>query len=244
MTPAQQHPCADAFASRLRDGLARNAALKNFLPVGQITGICSTSQEFRARAGKLVAGFLEPRLRRCESKAKKGSDRRRSIWKKFDTSGKSPAYLHHRKKFRARAEKLAAGFFNRAGLFAIARAKRRSNPIVAERFEKIDTSGKSPAYLDHRKNFGARAEKLAAGFFNRAGLFAIAKARRRSNPIVAERFGKKLTRRANHRHILIIKEIWSPRRKWPRVFSIERRLWSLRRARRRSDRSSRPPNDL
>jgi hypothetical protein len=31
--------------------------------------------------------------------------------KKFDTSGKSPAYLHHRKNFRARAGKPAAGFF-------------------------------------------------------------------------------------------------------------------------------------
>jgi hypothetical protein len=31
--------------------------------------------------------------------------------KKFDTSGKSPVYLHHRKNFEARAGKSAAGFF-------------------------------------------------------------------------------------------------------------------------------------
>ena len=31
----------------------------------------------------------------------------------LDTSGKSPAYLHRRKKFRARAGKLVAGFLNR-----------------------------------------------------------------------------------------------------------------------------------
>jgi hypothetical protein len=31
---------------------------------------------------------------------------------KFDTSGKSPAYLHHRKNSKARAGKSAAGFFN------------------------------------------------------------------------------------------------------------------------------------
>ncbi len=31
----------------------------------------------------------------------------------LDTSGKSPAYLHYRKKFGARAGKLAAGFLNR-----------------------------------------------------------------------------------------------------------------------------------
>jgi hypothetical protein len=30
----------------------------------------------------------------------------------FDTSGKSPAYLHHRKNSQARAGKPAAGFFN------------------------------------------------------------------------------------------------------------------------------------
>jgi hypothetical protein len=33
----------------------------------------------------------------------------------FDTSGKSPAYLHHRKNFRARARRLAAGFFESDG---------------------------------------------------------------------------------------------------------------------------------
>jgi hypothetical protein len=33
--------------------------------------------------------------------------------KSFDTSGKSPAYPHHRKNFRARAGKPAAGFLNR-----------------------------------------------------------------------------------------------------------------------------------
>ena len=39
-----------------------------------------------------------------------GGEDRRPLSKKFDTSGKSPAYLHHRKNFRARAGKPAAGF--------------------------------------------------------------------------------------------------------------------------------------
>ncbi|WP_154072590.1 hypothetical protein [Bradyrhizobium erythrophlei] len=61
---------------------------------------------------------IEPRFFAiARSKAKKQSSRRRTIWKKFDSSGKSPAYLHHRKNFRARAGKLAAGFFNRAAFF-------------------------------------------------------------------------------------------------------------------------------
>jgi hypothetical protein len=212
-------------------------------------------QEFLTRAGKLVAGFFQSccLFRRCESKAKKQSDRRWTIWKKFDTSGKSPAYVQHRKNSRARARKLVAGFFNRAALFAIARSKAKKQSSRRRTiWKKFDTSGKSPAYLHHRKNFGARAGKLAAGFFNRAaffrhreeqseeaiqlspndlekiwhvgqitgissssqefqtprretgrGLFQSSRvfsplrgAKRRSNPIVAKRFGKNLTRRA------------------------------------------------
>jgi hypothetical protein len=39
--------------------------------------------------------------------------------------------------------------------------------IVRRRVGYLDTSGKSPAYHHHRKNFKARAGKLAAGFLNR-----------------------------------------------------------------------------
>ncbi|CAN0479072.1 unnamed protein product, partial [Phaeothamnion confervicola] len=38
----------------------------------------------------------------------------RQLFNTFDTSGKSPAYLHHRKNSKARAGKPAAGFFNPA----------------------------------------------------------------------------------------------------------------------------------
>jgi hypothetical protein len=38
------------------------------------------------------------------------AERTTVTFKKFDTSGKSPAYLHHRKNFRACAGKPAAGF--------------------------------------------------------------------------------------------------------------------------------------
>jgi hypothetical protein len=64
-------------------------------------------------------------------------------------------------------------FFNRAGVSWLRKARRRSNSAVVERTEKFDTSGKSPAYLHHRKNCRARAGKPAAGFFNRtAAAFA------------------------------------------------------------------------
>jgi hypothetical protein len=39
--------------------------------------------------------------------------------------------------------------------------------VVAD--EKFDTSGKSPAYVQHRKKFYARAGKPAAGFFESGG---------------------------------------------------------------------------
>jgi hypothetical protein len=44
---------------------------------------------------------------------------------------------------------------------------RHGDAIVAAVRFNLDTSGKSPAYLHHRKNFGARAGKLVAGFLNR-----------------------------------------------------------------------------
>ena len=60
------------------------------------------SSKGSARRGSAAAFQLAP----PESKL----HRRR--FKTFDTSGKSPAYLHHRKNSKARAGKPAAGFFN------------------------------------------------------------------------------------------------------------------------------------
>jgi hypothetical protein len=72
--------------------------------------------------------------------------------KELAPSGKSPAYIHRRNN-RARAGKLAAGFFNFCALKIL--------------FEKeLAPSGKSPAYIHHRNN-RARAGKPVAGFLNR-----------------------------------------------------------------------------
>jgi hypothetical protein len=66
---------------------------------------------------------IEPRFFAiARSKAKKQSSRRRTIWKKFDTSGKSPAYLHHRKNFRAHWPR---AFSIEPRFFAIARCKAK-----------------------------------------------------------------------------------------------------------------------
>jgi hypothetical protein len=92
-------------------------------------------------------------------------------------SGKSPAYVQHRKNSKARAG-------NGRGLFRSNRAFRPCEGQTEEAIrspsnepKKFDTSGKSPAYLHHRKNFRARAGKLASGFFNRAGVSSFAKSK-------------------------------------------------------------------
>jgi len=56
--------------------------------------------------------------------------------KKFDTSGKSPAYVQHRKKFRARAGD-GVGLFQSSRVFRHCEEQREENPIVAERTERI-----------------------------------------------------------------------------------------------------------
>jgi hypothetical protein len=92
---------------------------KTSCPVGQITGICSTSQKFRARARKLVAGF-----------------------------------------------------FNRAALFAIARSKaKKENPIVVERSRKNLTRRANHRHIFIIARILEPAPEMAAGFFNRAVSF-------------------------------------------------------------------------
>jgi hypothetical protein len=50
--------------------------------------------------------------------------------------------------------------------------------------------------------------------------FSPLREQRRSNPIVAERFGKNLTRRANHRHMFNIARILEPApENWSRAFN-------------------------
>src|SRR5450759_3003223 len=82
-------------------------------PVGQITFICSSSQELSPRR-KSVAGCLNRAAARFATYQPPDVGRivRRRV-RYLDTSGKSPAYHHHRKNFRARAGKPAAGFLNR-----------------------------------------------------------------------------------------------------------------------------------
>jgi hypothetical protein len=116
---------------------------------------------------------MEPRFRHCEEQSDAA----------IQPSSNEPKNLTRRANHRhifiiARiaepgAGKPAAGFFNGAAVSSLRRAKRRGNPAVVQRTEEFDTSGKSPAYLHHRKNFRARAGKPAAGFFNRtAAAFA------------------------------------------------------------------------
>jgi hypothetical protein len=50
--------------------------------------------------------------------------------KEFDTSGKSPAHLHHRKILKARAGKLVAGFFNRAAITEPVVGVHSSDPLA------------------------------------------------------------------------------------------------------------------
>jgi hypothetical protein len=49
---------------------------------------------------------------------------------KFDTSGKSPAYSHHR-KYQARAGKLVAGFLNRPPAAVIERGNYANKPNLS-----------------------------------------------------------------------------------------------------------------
>jgi hypothetical protein len=82
-------------------------------PVGRITFICSSSRELSPRR-KSVAGCLNRAAARFAMYQPPDVGRivRRRVGY-LDTSGKSPAYHHHRKNFKARAGKLAAGFLNR-----------------------------------------------------------------------------------------------------------------------------------
>jgi hypothetical protein len=88
-------------------------------PVGQITGISSSSQEFWSPRRETGRGLFQSSraFRHREEQSEEAIQSSPNDLEKFDTSGKSPAYLHHRKNFGVRAEKLAAGFFNRAAFF-------------------------------------------------------------------------------------------------------------------------------
>jgi hypothetical protein len=74
---------------------------------------------------------------------------------KFDTSGKSPAYLYRRKKFKARAGKLAAGFLNRtAAAFAAPHFLTRCRPSLISLHER--TLRRACAAMDCRPRCGGR----------------------------------------------------------------------------------------
>jgi hypothetical protein len=172
---------------------------------------------------------MEPRFRHCEEQSDAA----------IQPSSNEPKNLTRRANHRhiftiARILKPAPGNWPRA--FSIEPRFRHCEEQGGEVIQppsndpkEFDTSGKSPAYLHHRKNFRARAGKLVAGFFNRAALFAMARSkptkqsdRRRTNR-------KNLTRRANHRHIFIIARIAEPAPgNRPRAFSIGRRPHSRR----------------
>jgi hypothetical protein len=76
-------------------------------------------------------------FRHCEEQSEEAIRSSSNEQKKFDTPGKSPAYLHHRKKFRARAGN-GRGFFQSSGAFG--RYEGRGDEAIqssAERFVKI-----------------------------------------------------------------------------------------------------------
>jgi hypothetical protein len=85
-------------------------------------------------------------------------------------------------------------------------------------------SGKSPAYVQHRKNSKARAGN-GRGLFRSTVLFAHGGGQTEDAIRLSSNEPKNLTRRANHRHIFIIARILEPAPgNWPRAFSIEPRF--------------------
>jgi hypothetical protein len=78
--------------------------------------------------------------------------------KRFDTSGKSPAYLHRRKIFKARAGKPVAGFFNPA--LRIGRRPQYAAPhppyALLHRAASEPPSEPSSAFAGTRERVGTR----------------------------------------------------------------------------------------
>jgi hypothetical protein len=118
---------------------------------------------------------MEPRFRHCEEQSDEAVQPPSNDPKKFDRSGKSPAYLHHRKNFRARAGKPAAGFFNRTAaafathyLLSVARrvCKRAAVRASTARYHPLANASRLP-WGKPLRTFPDRA--LLAGARERAG---------------------------------------------------------------------------
>jgi hypothetical protein len=77
--------------------------------------------------------------------------------KRFDTSGKSPAYLHRRKIFKARAGKPVAGFFNPLSKSDGGRNTRRHIPYALLHSAASEPpSEPSSAFAGTRERVGTR----------------------------------------------------------------------------------------
>jgi hypothetical protein len=88
------------------------------------------------------------------------ADRSAVTAKEFDTSGKSPAYLHHRKKFGARAGKSAAGFLRAPGELFKQRYVGGLNSLMIQPDAVADLSGSPGSHfsqLNERNPLASRA---------------------------------------------------------------------------------------
>jgi hypothetical protein len=89
-----------------------------------------------------------------------------TVRKQFDTSGKSPAYRHHRKSSGARAERSAAGFF--IGIFLL----EFPNRTAAARHDATSPNAPSPG----------RRKRAAVRTFNCVPCVQLAGTRERAGP--------------------------------------------------------------
>ena len=114
----------------------------------------------RRQPSNLPSGFPEkvPCRRFRDSIEQAPRKNRRSPQKCFDKSGKSPAYLHHRKNFIARAGKPVAGFFNRTATRKFGRNILPCNALSPGVAKRVAVRASSPT-AGTRGRAGARRGK-------------------------------------------------------------------------------------
>jgi hypothetical protein len=116
-----------------------------------------------------------------------GSRFHRQFFNTFDTSGKSPAYCHHRKNSRARAGKPAAGFFNPNFLNRTAAARHGATSSHAPLAE-ASQAGRRPSLCLN-----------SAGTRERAGTRGVAQVHGRTRPpLRGDRVCARNDRRGDH----------------------------------------------
>jgi hypothetical protein len=136
----------------------------------------------------------------------------------LDTSGKSPAYLHHRKNFKARAGKPAAGFFNRtaAAFFRACHSSHvgsssqdasRRAAVRTFRIGMISSENRFPLF--RKSDQAAHGSSTERGQHDRLSDIACAgwpgRDRRVGGTRVSAAFFRLISRSRNHRSISILR---------------------------------------